>query len=311
MSAYWASAGAEDVAKRADLLVLDIDGVLLDPRPSFYEAARRTSSWAAEEILGRSPGPAVTDDEVAAFKAVGGWNDDFDLACGMTWGLVVRESLEGRPSVASTAAKVGGGLPVLERFLREVLGEERFAAGSARCPTAVIRARSAAHYSGLERCREMYGLEPAEHEGVPQRGLWSTEPVLCDAAALRGVPIALGFFTGRNAAEAHIAVERLELTVAQELRSIDDGVSPRKPQPDGLLRLAQGRSRPLVFVGDSIDDQRAALAYRKLAAGRGGPEIVFARVVPLEEAERAKADGADFVISSLDELITRVWKEGK
>jgi hypothetical protein len=31
----------------------------------------------------------------------------------------------------------------------------------------------------------------------------------------------------------------------------------------------------------------------------------------LEEAERAKADGADFVISSLDELITRVWKEGK
>ncbi|MBI4913486.1 MAG: aminotransferase class I/II-fold pyridoxal phosphate-dependent enzyme [Acidobacteria bacterium] len=68
------------------LLVLDVDGVLIEADRSFMEAVRR----ALEE---RIPGIAWRDDHFTAFKRIGGFNNDFRLAAA-AWVLAERGQLE-------------------------------------------------------------------------------------------------------------------------------------------------------------------------------------------------------------------------
>lgn len=62
-------------AKDRHLLVLDIDGVLIDPGRSFHEAV-------AAALADLAPGLRWTDDHYNAFKRIGGFNNDFRLAAG-------------------------------------------------------------------------------------------------------------------------------------------------------------------------------------------------------------------------------------
>lgn len=304
MTGVWARAGVLERAARPALLVLDVDGVLLDPRPSFYAAARETASWAAARALGRDAGASTTDRDIEAFKAVGGWNDDFDLAAGLAGALVLRELR--RMPVEGTAHRSAGGLGTLLEMMEALVPREV----QGRLDVAAVRERCAARYAGRSRCLEMYGIEPAAHPEVPDEGLWPLEPTLSDGQLLRASGFDLALFTGRNAAEAAVAVERLELFVPTSRRMVDDGVMLRKPAPDGLLRLAAlalDEAGPLVYVGDSIDDQHAVLAYRALAATLPLPELVFVRVLGevarMDAIEEARLKGADVVATGLDAFL--------
>jgi phosphoglycolate phosphatase-like HAD superfamily hydrolase len=71
------------------------------------------------------------------------------------------------------------------------------------------------------------------------------------------------------------------------------------------VRLAQhADGRPLVFVGDSVDDQAAALAYRGRAAKEALPPLYFVRVMSgvfrMEAAREILLKGADVVAEGLD-----------
>lgn len=299
--------GALDALRRAGLLVLDVDGVLLDPRPSFYRAAQEVSLEAATRALGRPPGPAVTDEEIGAFKAVGGFNDDFELAAGCAWALVAREAARTKRSVSEWARlSAGGGLGALLEVIRPELPQEVLAATSRACDPAAVRERCAARYSGRSRCMAMYGIDPDAHPDLPDGGLWDTESILCNADALRSIQHRLALFTGRNRGEAELALERLGLRVDSAMCVVDDGTCPRKPEPEGLLRLAATANTPLAFVGDSVDDQRAVLAYRERSEG-GLPPATFVRVLGSdasdEAIEEALRTGADVVVSSLDDVL--------
>jgi HAD superfamily hydrolase (TIGR01548 family) len=291
--------GVLEAMARPGLLVLDVDGVLLDPRPSFYAAAMETALRAASHALGRDSLPGLTLEDVEAFKQAGGWNDDFDLAAGLAYALVIRE-LRSMP-VAGTARRAAGGLPSLMDTVVEhvspVLREKLL--------VHVIRERCAARYAGRARCREMYGLDPRFYIDLPEDGLWRQEPVLVDALKLRATGFELAFFTGRNPAEAAIAAERLNLDVPVERRVVDDGKVPKKPSPEGLLRLARhAGGRAMVFVGDSVDDQAAALAYRERAATEPLPPLFFVRIVTgvfrMDAAREILLKGADVVAAGLD-----------
>ena len=295
MTVTWSKPGALQAASRAGLLVLDIDGVLLDPRPSFYAAAKQAALWGAQMLVGRDVGPSPTDADVQAFKAAGGWNDDFDLAAGLAAALAWREA-HGK-AIAEIGARAAGGLAALLPMLPESV--------RAGLDVASIRRRSAAHYAGRSRCEAMYGLDPAHYADLPDDGLWSTEPLLSDGFLLRATGFDLAFFTGRNSAEAAIAVERLSLEVPEVRRVVDDGRVPKKPAPEGLLQLSQhAPAGPMVFVGDSIDDQNAAHAYR---ARGGSAPLLFVRVVgeeaSVDDIEKARVNGADVVTAGLDAFL--------
>lgn len=302
----WSRDGALERARASALWVLDVDGVLLDPRPSFYTAAIETASWAATAALGFSP-PPITDAEIAAFKAAGGWNDDFELAAGCAWGLVLREAGRSRLSVTETAARSAGGLAVLLSWLEAELAPELLATARVACGTRRVRDRAAARYSGLARCKSMYEVDPADHPDLPHDGLWTFEAILCDARRLASAGRALAFLTGRNGPEAELALARLEIDVPEERRWVDDGIRRRKPAPDGLAGLSQfADGAPMLFVGDSIDDQNAALAYR--VAHPSSPEVVFTRIVEVDHFDAARAAGADVITTGLDVLLDALEK---
>jgi len=291
--------GALEQARKASLFILDIDGVLLDPKPSFYTAASETAAWAASRALGRAIEPAITDADIHAFKSVGGWNDDFDLACACTWGLIVREAGAPRRPIAEMALQVGGGLHVLDRFVREALPHAVWAQAAGACSTELIRQRAAVRYAGRARCLDMYGIEAGTFPDLPADGLWAGEPLLCrpESLQLLGGPFAI--FTGRNRAEAEMALERLDLFVAPEWRAVDDGQTPRKPAPDALVHFASRTAGPVVFIGDSIDDERAVLAYEALGRLRALPEFVFVRIIGETDPDRSDSL-ASIIAPSLD-----------
>ncbi|BDU75878.1 hypothetical protein METESE_08360 [Mesoterricola sediminis] len=84
-----------------DLLVLDIDGVLIDPGRSFHEAV----ALALNEL---APALPWDDEHYTAFKRVGGFNNDFRLAAAAL-ALAERNELGGLRDAAGR-----GGFPHLE-----------------------------------------------------------------------------------------------------------------------------------------------------------------------------------------------------
>lgn len=303
------SAEALEALSKASLWVLDVDGVLLDPKPSFYRAAIDTAIEVASAALG-SDSLLLDENDIAAFKGAGGWNDDYDLAAGLAWALVEKHS-SGR-HVSETGALAVGGLPVLLEQLSRTLSQPLLDAARAHADPKFVRARCAARYAGSDRCHAMYGIDPAEHPSVSADGLWGLESILCDADRLRKWHLPLAYLTGRNKAETQLASERLKLEIPAERWIVDDGECAKKPSPEGLFRLAPHAKEMMLFVGDTVDDQNAALAYRKAATS--GPRVVFARVVGpgAEHASRkdAFAEGADIVVNGLDDLMDFISKGG-
>lgn len=303
------NAGALEALEEASLWVLDVDGVLLDPKPSFYRAAIETAIEMASAALGRDS-LQLDEEDIAAFKGAGGWNDDYDLAAGLAWALVENHA-SGR-HVRDTGAAATGGLPVLLEQLSRSLPEPLLAVARSHADPTFVRARCAARYAGSDRCHAMYGIDPALHPSVSADGLWGLESILCDAERLRAWHLPLAYLTGRNKAETQLASERLNLRIPAERWIVDDGECPKKPSPEGLLRLASHAKETMLFVGDTVDDQNAALAYRKVSAG--GPKVVFARVVGPGAVHASRADafaeGADIVVDGLDDLMDFISKGG-
>lgn len=98
---------AEDAAAPArKLLVLDIDGVMIDAEISFAEAVSR----AVQELV---PGTAWSLDNFRAFKHLGGFNNDFRLAAG---GVALAE----RGEMARLWKAVDIGFPDLEARIQEL-----------------------------------------------------------------------------------------------------------------------------------------------------------------------------------------------
>ncbi len=89
---------------RRRLLVLDIDGVLIDADRSFMEAVSR----ALGELR---PGLRWTDDTFRAFKRLGGFNNDFRLAAGALALAEVHGDGDLQPRVEGA---MGTGFPQLE-----------------------------------------------------------------------------------------------------------------------------------------------------------------------------------------------------
>lgn len=94
------------------LLVLDIDGVLIDADRSFMEAVAR----AVAELL---PDAAWSDAHFTAFKRAGGFNNDFRLMAG-AWALAERGEL-GRILDGCDCAPLAARIAALEPRAKEVV----------------------------------------------------------------------------------------------------------------------------------------------------------------------------------------------
>ncbi len=134
------------------------------------------------------------------------------------------------------------------------------------------------------------GMPPGA--GLISRERWIARPGVLEDLAMR---FRFGIFTGRYRDEARITLDRFATNLAFDFMVADDDGLPSKPAPDGLLHIRrQADGAPLWYVGDTVDDARAAL----------GAEVPFIGIAAHggELAALLRQNGAKAVLQNINEL---------
>ncbi|WP_277540033.1 TIGR01548 family HAD-type hydrolase [Haloarcula laminariae] len=230
---------------QVDAVVLDIDGVLVDVADSY----RRAIVESVEQVYGDT----IEKGAIQRFKNAGGFNNDWELTdAAALYVLTARETDVDVAAFTDAIGQRGGGLDAAKAVVRESLGDDADGVFAAWDPSG-LREVFQTLYLGDELYRQLEGGEPA----FDAPGYINDEPVLVSEATLAELQerYAVGIVTGRPAAEADIAMDRVGLDIPEEHRFTMDDWEEGKPHPGALLTLAERfDARRLAFVGDTLDD---------------------------------------------------------
>jgi len=281
----------------ADTAVLDIDGVLVDVAGSY----RRAIVESVERIYGET----IAQPAIQQFKDAGGFNNDWELTDAVA--LYVLAGREGFPLSIETftdrIAESGGGLGAA----RSVVDDELDPAERERVLDAWDRERLRdvfqQLYLGSELYREIEGGSPE----LQTEGYIHDEPVLLDPEVRDELleRFDVGVLTGRPAAEADIALDRVGLDISDEHRFTMDDWEAGKPDPDALVTLAERfDSESVVFVGDTLDDVRTATNAAEADASRTyhGVGVLTGGLTGEEGRRKYEREGASAVLDSVNDL---------
>jgi len=235
---------------QVDAVVLDIDGVLVDVADSYRRAIIESVERVCDKTIDR--------EAVQSFKDAGGFNNDWELTnAAALYVLARREGLRmDVETFTDRVAEGGGGLDAA----KEAVGDlPRVAQARVRDQWDTDRLRDTfqALYLGEELYRELEGGEPP----LSAPGYIHDEPTLVDPETIADLTerFDVGVLTGRPAAEAAIALERVGLDVPDERRFTMDDWEEGKPHPRALVELAERfDAERVAFVGDTLDDVRTA-----------------------------------------------------
>ena len=284
---------------RVRAVIFDVDGVLLDARPSYHAAAEEGARRAVAVALGEARARAIPFErsaEIAQFKAAGGFNDDWEMSRAIAHLLLLRARGGAVPTLAEVLVTTGArGVAGLVEAYGAAATQGLSPAGHAALEPLWFSRVCGALYAGVLDCKKVYGFDAREVLGdAPERGYYERETPLCDPKVLAEVEArwALALFTGRYPAEAELALRVLRLEINPRIRWTADGVRPRKPDPAGLLWLCEDllekkkRGTPeaetALFLGDTADDQAAA----KAAQDAGAP-LIYAHIEQAGDTTRA------------------------
>ena len=236
---------------QVDAVVLDIDGVLVDVADSY----RRAIVESVERVYGDT----IAKGTVQRFKNAGGFNNDWELTdAAALFVLTTRETDVDVSAFTDAIAERGGGLNAAKAVVRELLGESEADDILAAWDPERLREVFQTLYLGGELYRDLEGGEPA----FDAPGYINDEPKLVSEATLETLQerYAVGVVTGRPAAEADIAMNRVGLSIPDEHRFTMDDWAAGKPHPHALLTLAERfDARRVAFAGDTLDDIRTAV----------------------------------------------------
>ncbi len=234
---------------QVDAVVLDIDGVLVDVADSY----RRAIVESVERVYGDTIEPAA----VQLFKDAGGFNNDWELTyAAALFVLAGRESTVADIAAftdASPNAAVASTRPK-RRFVTRWMTPRKTELRRLEPRTAPGCVPDAA-----SRNRPLPGTRAASHRY--RAGLLQTSRAgrRRDASALQD-RFAVGVVTGRPAAEADIALERVGLDLPAEHRFTMDDWEEGKPHPAALQTLAERfDAERVAFAGDTLDDVATAV----------------------------------------------------
>jgi len=301
---------------RVDALVFDIDGVLVDVTDSISTVDCLAVNTYLRLLCGWPEGEWVTQEDAAAFKLAGGFNDDWDLARVMALHQLVKAELarathprvlrQASPTTAEllAAAREGGGgyQPAVAVLLSRVAGEGKRRVERQWRPELVQRVFQEL-YAGETYCPSFYGFTP-RYVHVPGLIL-RDRPLLAPEVLPSGIA-RLGIFSGRTEAETLAALDLLGLSgyFRREAMAVaEDG--PLKPEPDGLARVVAALGAEVaIYVGDMPDDREAVRRYRRLPGTRTALIDCLVLTGPVGQLPREQqlAAGADLVCEDVNQL---------
>ena len=235
-----------------DAVVLDIDGVLVDVADSYRRAV--------VETVARVYGETLSKETLQPFKDAGGFNNDWQLTDAVALYVLARDeglaySIE---TFTDRIARSGGGFSAARSIVDDSLPADARERVHAALDREYNREVFQQLYLGSERYREIEGAEPT----LSEPGFIDDETVLVDAATIDTLQsrFEVGVLTGRPAAEADIALDRVGLSVPADHRFTMDDWEAGKPAPDALLTLAERfEASTVAFAGDTLDDVRTAI----------------------------------------------------
>ncbi|NUE01725.1 TIGR01548 family HAD-type hydrolase [Halorubraceae archaeon YAN] len=280
---------------RADTVVLDIDGVLVDVADSYRQAI--------VDSIDNVYGETINKDEIQLFKNAGGFNNDWELTyAAALYVLAVDEGAS--VSIAAFTDSIhtaGGGLTAAES-VTDTLDADT-AAIFDRWDPEQLRAVFQALYLGAELYTELEGGEPP----IETAGFIHDEPVILSAETRETLTETynIGVVTGRPRSEALIALERVGLAVDSMYRFTMDDWEHGKPHPHALTTVADRfGSEEVVFVGDTLDDIETAVNAANADSDRSYAGVgVLTGGLTGEEGTAAFIDaGAKAVLDSVNNL---------
>ncbi|WP_299265276.1 TIGR01548 family HAD-type hydrolase [Halorientalis sp.] len=282
---------------QVDAVVLDIDGVLVDVADSY----RRAIVESIEHVYGDTVDRAT----VQQFKNAGGFNNDWELTDAAALYVLASQYGLDRDVDAFTdmIAATGGGLDAAETVVVNAVGPAERERIYEAWETDRLREVFQQLYLGSDLYRELEGGEP----DLDTAGLINDEPKLVDPEVLARFQrhFHVGVLTGRPAAEADIALDRVGLEVPDDHRFTMDDWAEGKPHPRALTTLAERfEADAVAFAGDTLDDVRTAVN-----AAEADPDRTYHGVGVLTggltgESGRRKYEraGADLVVDSINDL---------
>ncbi|MFP4625533.1 MAG: TIGR01548 family HAD-type hydrolase [Natronomonas sp.] len=235
-----------------DAVVLDIDGVLVDVADSY----RRAIVESIDHVYGET----IPKEAVQSFKDAGGFNNDWELTDAAALYVLARRrkpvlSIE---TYTGLIAASGGGLDAAQTAIADQLDPADREAVLADWDPDRLRDVFQQLYLGTDLYAKLEGGDA--DPDLAGEGYIHDEPVLLEPqtrTALERFDVAV--LTGRPRAEADIALERVGLDVPAERRMTMDDWSGGKPEPEGLVRLAERvDAERIAFLGDTLDDIRTA-----------------------------------------------------
>ncbi|SNZ11862.1 haloacid dehalogenase superfamily, subfamily IA hydrolase, TIGR01548 [Natronoarchaeum philippinense] len=235
-----------------DAVVLDVDGVLVDVADSY----RRAIVESVDVVYGET----IPKAAIQQFKDAGGFNNDWELTdAAALYVLAAREGYDRDIEAFTDAiADRGGGLDAAEAVVRDALDADDWGVVAERWTPDRLRDVFQQLYLGSDLYRE---LEDRTPDGDAS-GYINDEPVLLDDATREALvsEFDIGVVTGRPAAEADIALDRVGLAIPDEHRFTMDDWEEGKPHPKALTTLAERfDAETVAFVGDTLDDVRTAV----------------------------------------------------
>ncbi len=300
-------------------VVLDVDGVLVDVADSY----RRAICESVDRVYGET----IAREDVQLFKDAGGFNNDWELTDAAALFVLARREGYDADLADYTAAIAdrGGGR---EGALAELAAAlEADATERVRAAWDPDRLRDVFQqlYLGPDLYRDLEGGEPDLYgeggggdaptgDGDPASGVSREdpagyihdEPTLVTAETIRALePYPVGVLTGRPRAEARIALDRAGLDVPEQRWVTMDDDPAGKPDPEGLVWLAEKLDvTAVVFVGDTLDDVHTAVNARRADPDRRylGVGVLTGGLRGSEGRRKYEDAGADAVLESVNDL---------
>jgi HAD superfamily hydrolase (TIGR01548 family) len=282
-----------------DAVVLDVDGVLVDVADSY----RRAIVESIETVYGRT----IRKGDIQLFKDAGGFNNDWELTYAAALFVLAQGEGLGLSMDAYTdrIAEEGGGVDAAERVVRAELGGN----ATERVRRDWDRERLRDVFQQLYLGADLYrGIEDQEPDpDVAGEGFIHDEPVLASPETVDELTrrFDVGVVTGRPAAEAEIALERVGLDLPLAHRFTMDDWEEGKPHPYALTTLAERFAADSVaFVGDTLDDVETAVNAAEADPNRDYHGIGVLTGGLTGDAGRRKYEnaGASAVLDSIEDL---------
>ncbi|MGC8825672.1 MAG: HAD family hydrolase [Anaerolineae bacterium] len=278
---------------QCDTVIFDVDGVLIDDSAS-YSATIKAVVRHVVHLIHRRPErlSQVEDEDIRAFKAAGGFNDDWVLSYTLA-GILLAWPDDARPDLPAIARESAGrGMDWVraQYFPHIALDFEQ------------VRQLCLEYFWGEDLLAEKMGLPARCYHGP---GFVQQERALVPADFLQRLRAAgvqrFGIITGRDHIELEVALETLGWE-AGAFAGIVTADHMRKPDPRALhMALEALQPRRALYMGDTGDDLQMMENYRRQYPA--GPACLFAMVMRDGVLREHAPAGVDILVEQAEDIL--------